>query len=122
MIKLEVFTPVSGDNKIFFEDTKPEERAEFAKTVTELLKQGHAIFLIQGPDNRRITGYDPKTNDWLVQVDLTQPPEDLKTEAVPQGTSVEAIPAKRGRGRQKKTKRVPASGSKATAVGMTAGG
>jgi hypothetical protein len=57
---------------MYIEDVNPKERAKLAETIMNLLKEGHALFLIQGEETRRIKGYDQESNEWLV---LAEPHE-----------------------------------------------
>ena len=98
MITLEVLNVGQGDKEMHIEDTTPEERDKLAETVTDLMKKGFALFLIQGQDSRQIKGYDKESHQWLLL-------SDAKTS-----------PKKAG------TQKVSAKGSKAAAVGATAGG
>ena len=80
-IELEVLSTIHGHNTIYLEEGSPEKRAEFAKTVQKLLRDGHAVFLMQ-PDEttRRIKEYDPETNEWIV---CGASPRSARTERVP---------------------------------------
>lgn len=111
MIELEILGTIRGHTTIFIEDVEPEKRAELAETVQRLLKEGHVLFLIQGEDSRRIHGYDPENNQWIVQADAQQTPLQV-TEA--DGRPTPTV-------RRRKT-RVSARGSRTMAVAPTRGG
>lgn len=114
MVSLEILGTVSGHTTMHIEDVEPDKRAELATTVQQLLKQGHAIFLVQGEESRRVVGYDDKGNDWLILAQPHEPPPTATEEADT------AESKKRGRGRPRT--RVSAAGTEATAVAPVAGG
>lgn len=124
-VKIDLLSSFRGDREIYLEDVTPEEREKLGQTVQELLKQGHALFLIQGEESRRIQGYDQKTNEWLV---LASPhprpprpaglPEETETTANHEGLLNKLIKRK---GRKSKD-RIPAADTKVTGVAPSAGG
>ena len=109
MITIEFVNSVRGDAPMYVEDAEPNERKQLAEKLATLLREGQAIFLIQGEDTRRIQGYDDKSNQWLLLSDITPRPKHAH------------LPATRGRGRPR-LDRVSAEGSKVTAVGRSRGG
>lgn len=111
MINIEFLNSVRGDAPMYIEDGEPEERRKLAEKLTDLLKEGQAMFLIQGDQTRRIQGYDEASNQWLVLSSaLPRPPQ----------TCPPAV--RRGRGRPRLYDRVPAAGTRVTAVGRVGGG
>ncbi len=100
---------------VYVEDTtNMEQRAELGKKVTEMIKDGYDIFLI---DSDRITfrikEYDAEKNEWIIystKVETPAPPME------------EAEPKRRGRKAGSATARVAADGTKTTAVARSAGG
>jgi len=107
---IEFLNSVRGDAPMYVEDSDPEQRKKIASKLLELLKEGQAIFLIQGDETRRIQGYDENSNEWLV---LSEPHPRPAQAHEPTATP-------RTRGRQ--VKRIPAYGSRVTAIGRSAGG
>lgn len=101
MIELEVLGAIRGHTTIHIEDVEPDKRKELAETVQRLLQEGHAIFLIQGEEVRRVQGYDAQSNDWIVF-------------ATPQ--------ERRAQTRTGPTRTYRARGTRATTVPRTAGG
>ena len=68
MIEVSALSSTRGDTTMYVEDSKPEDRAKLAETVTRLLKEGHTIFIVCGDElTNRITGYDAATNEWLCE-------------------------------------------------------
>ena len=118
MIHLEVMRIVEGHSNMYVEDVESEKRAELAATVDILIKKGHFVFLIQGEEARRIQGYDAESNEWIVLATAQLKPNTTPTEEV----VVEEGTGKKRRGRKPKTERIPAAGTRATAVAATAGG
>lgn len=102
MVTLEPLSAILGEAKITIEEGKPEERTKLAETVQKLIHEGNAVFLLVGKDTLRIKDYDPTKNEWVVEVE-----------------------GRRGRRRKLTTlfqRRVPAGGTKATAIAPSAGG
>lgn len=114
MITIEFLNSVRGDKPMYVEDGEPEQRKKIASRLMELLKEGQAIFLIQGNETRRITGYDETNNQWKVQADPQPRPE--------QAHEPVAVGQPRRRGRPPKHQYFPASGTRVTAIGRSAGG
>lgn len=116
MITLEFCNSIRGDAPMYIEDSNPEQRKLFASKLMELLQEGQAIFLIQGEETRRIQGYDDVNNQWIVFADAqARPPEAHEPVMQTPQTS-----GKRGRPRKQDV--VPAGGTRATAIGRSAGG
>jgi phenylpyruvate tautomerase PptA (4-oxalocrotonate tautomerase family) len=67
MIELNVFTPGKGHGEFKFDDVEPSQRADLAKTVTELIRAGHSV-IVEFPDGacHRVIGYDESANEWLM--------------------------------------------------------
>lgn len=66
VIDFEVLSAITGHATITIEEDDPNERKNLAKTVTDLLQKGHTVFLLHGEDTRRIEGYDPDKNEWML--------------------------------------------------------
>lgn len=111
---IEFLNSVHGDKPMYLEDGDLDQRKKIGPMMTQLLKEGQAIFLIQGDDTRRITGYDEATNQWQVLSDPQPRPEQAH----------EPVSADRPRryGRRSTREYVPALGTRVTAVGRSAGG
>lgn len=98
--KLSVLNCLMGDLKVSFDEAKPEEVANARAMITDLLRKGFLIFIETPEGTVRATGFDEKTNEYLVKS-----PE----------------PKMKGRlGRL--VKRIKAAGAKTTAVARTGGG
>ena len=110
MIEVEVPGVSSGHEPLYFEDATPKQREDFGKKIVELLKQGHAIFLVDGDDSRLVKGYDAKDNEFMLQASKKPVPKKAKTLDA-DGKEVPFEPT-----------RVFASGKKVTAVAPSQGG
>lgn len=93
----------AGDTKFTFDSNSPEEVDRARDIVTDMLRRGYCVAINVGGKMERVTGFDPKANEYEIKTS-----ESAAGEAKP----------KRGRGRS----RVPASGTSGVAVGRTAGG
>lgn len=110
MIHMEVPGVSSGHTPLYFEDRTPEQRAAFAEKITDLLRQGHAIFLVDEDDSRLIKGYDAETNEFVLLASKKKVPKGAKTlDADGKEVSFAKM-------------RVAASGKKVTAVAPSQGG
>lgn len=65
-VTLEVLSSMSGHTEIFLKDT-PEDRAALAEQVEKLIRDGHAVFLMEdGNNSRKIKAYDKNNNEWIL--------------------------------------------------------
>ncbi|MBI3956883.1 MAG: hypothetical protein HY340_02735 [Candidatus Kerfeldbacteria bacterium] len=113
MIEFEVLSAIRGHTTMYIEDVDPAKRTELATTVTNLLNEGHVIFLIQGEETRRIQGYDADANEWLVLATPSERKAETRMQSNPSLTT-----SGFGMGRQRRSAR----GTRATAISRTAGG
>lgn len=116
MGELGILNVGTGDTKLTFDKTKPEETKRAAAIVTDMLKRGFAILVEVGKDEkgplyRRATAFDPETMEYII-VGL---PED---EIITPKEKEEAPQKRRGR----PLKRVPADSTNAISVSRSAGG
>jgi hypothetical protein len=111
---LEVLSIGKGDMKLSVGDSD-DDRARARTLITEMLEKGYSIY-VEGPDftQQRIRGFDPDKLEYII-TDIANP--DIGTEVPAQ-----KAPAKKAPAKKKAEKRVPVEGTKATAVGRTAGG
>jgi hypothetical protein len=107
MITMEFLNSVRGDKSMYVEDGTPEERKKLAERLAVLLKEGQAIFLIQGNETRRIVGYDAANNQWQVFA-----------EPLPRPAGTYGSTSDRHNGREY----ISARGTRVTAIGRSAGG
>ena len=105
---MEFLNSVHGDKPMYIEDDTPEERKKIAEKLAVLLKEGQAIFLIQGDETRRITGYNEAANQWEV---FAEPRDRPKATYGPTQRT-----ARRERAY------IPANNTRLTAIGRSAGG
>ncbi len=113
---LAILNCTTGDTRISFDSNSPEEVERAKAVVEDMLKRGYCIAVIVGGRMERAVGFDPKTNEYIVQ-DRGEP---LKKE----GDGVHLNdPKMKSRGRRASTTRkVKASDTSAISVGPTAGG
>jgi len=112
---LEVLSIGKGDLRLSVGDND-DDREQARALIEEMLRKGYSIFVETDTGPERVTSFNPKRMTYTVAgppVDMIAPPE-APEKATP--TKAGTKPKKR-RGRQ-----VPVSGSRATAVGRTAGG
>lgn len=146
LIELEVLNTGAGHLRLTFDPGEPEEVAKARETIALLLRRGFALFIQEGGQTVRVRAFDPERGSYYVDAAA---PEDLAAEAETLGPAEPAAPlskqdphnaafcvcgrkyrhrgpCKGARARgwfdRRRTKEVPAAGTKATAVGRTAGG
>jgi hypothetical protein len=118
-VTVEVLSTFRGHKvEVFVTDPdNAEDRAKLGVKVQEMLKDGMDLFLIDHDRiTRRIKGYDQAVNDWILF--SAKVPTPAKPE---EGESGETAPKRRGRPR-KNEERIPAAGTRVSAVARTAGG
>lgn len=113
----------AGDTKLSFDPANPKERERAARIVTDMIRRGFTILIQVGvqdgePLYQRAKGFKEDTCEYLIAGD----PGELDD-----GKTGEAEPRKAGGSRKGSRngpyqKRVAASGTRAVAVGRTAGG
>ncbi len=64
-IRMDYLSTLTGDTSITIDDNDPDKRAELAKHVVELIKQGYAIFVKDGDSTFKVRGYDAEKNAWI---------------------------------------------------------
>lgn len=103
---LEVLSVGKGDVKLTVGGDDPAEIAKAKRIIEEMLAKGYGIFIETDEGLTRVKRFNPKRMTYVIS--------ELADE--PAG----AAPAKRGR--RVKDKEVAVAGSRATAIGRTAGG
>lgn len=93
---IDVLSIARGDLRLTFGD-EPEDREKGAATIKQMLEAGYSIFVETPKGLRRVKRYNPKRHEYVI-VDTPSP-----TAAKP-------------------ARRVPARGTRAKAIGATAGG
>lgn len=104
---LEVLSIGKGDLRLEVGGSNPEDIAKARALIEEMLRKGYSIFVETDNGPRRVKKFNPKRMTYLIE-----PPAEAAELDVP-------TPAKR---RQRPHDEVPVRGSRATAVGRTAGG
>lgn len=131
---LAVLSIGKGDLKLSFDENDEEDTAKARAVIEEMLRKGYSIFVETDVGPARVQRFSPDRAAYIITElapgnELPSGPPEPK--ALPPGPIVAeqagggpAEPAKKPRGRPRKTqsKEVPLAGSKATAVGRTAGG
>ena len=121
---LEILSIGRGDIKLSI-DNNDEDRAKAKDIIEEMLRKGYSIFVETDEGPVRVTRFNPKRMSYTI--DVTALPAAPEPKALPPGPTAPGSwasgsrPRSRG-GRPKGTREVPVAGSKATAVGRTAGG
>lgn len=110
----------AGDTKLVFDPAKPDEAAEAARIVTDMLRRGYAIFVQvgeneKGPVYQRAHDFDAATAEYIIAG--TPPAETEAKHAEP-----ESAPRGHRKARALPRQRVAASSTSAVAVARTAGG
>jgi hypothetical protein len=75
MVEIEVLSTFKGHKTIYIEEGEPEKRAELFDAISKMLEQKYAVFLVlgkNGEDTRRIMGYDPDKNEWILQATIDE--------------------------------------------------
>jgi hypothetical protein len=147
---LEVLSIGKGDLKLSFDPEDADDTAKARVVIEEMLRKGYSIFVETDVGPARVQRFSPERMAYVITelapgIEPTTGPTDddgiLDAEVVPDSPELApgptvaeqtgvgppedaSVPPKRPRGRPKKTvdKDVPLAGSKATAVGRTAGG
>lgn len=94
---MDVLSVAKGDLRLSFSDDSPEEKAKAKKTIEDMLKAGYTIFVETATGLRRVKRFNAKRSEYVI-VD-TPSTTASRPEAV-----------------------MPARGTRAKAVGATAGG
>jgi len=108
---LEVLSVGKGDLKIAVGDSN-KDRADAQRLIEEMLRKGYTLFVETDDGPLKVTRFLP---DAMAYVVVDTP--DVTPAAEPQPGTPEPGPK-----RQRKPRTVPVAGSRATAIGRTAGG
>jgi hypothetical protein len=122
---LEVLSIGKGDLKLSIGGDDPEDIEKARQLITEMLKKGYSIFVETDKGPSRVKRFNPKRMTYIISevVEDALPVADKRTDPRP-GSPVkpdEIITSHRGR-RRVTDVHVPIAGSRATAIGRTAGG
>lgn len=110
---LEVLSIGKGDLKLTVDSSNPEEREKAKRLITEMLEKGYGIYVETDKGLVRVKRFNPKRMTYVI---IDEPPVETAAAAAP--------PAKAAKPRKAAgvEREVPVAGSRATAVGRTAGG
>lgn len=120
MSELGILNVGSGDTKLTFDPTKPEEMRRAARIVNDMIRRGYSI-LVEGEDAYgktsfvRAHAFDETKFEYIIADDQ---PEESDGQAGEDQCGEET--ATRGRG--KRWKGIPAASARGVAVGKSAGG
>lgn len=127
---LEVLSIGKGDLKLTL-GNDPDDVEKAQAVIEEMLRKGYAIFVETDDGPSRVQRFNPKRMTYII-AELapgnTLPSGPAPPAALTTGTAVKAdeviAPKRRGRppGKRTREREVPVAGSRATAVGRTAGG
>ena len=111
----------AGDTKLTFDPTKPEEVAQSARVVADMIKRGFVLMIEvgkneKGPIYQRAHAFDPATAEYIIAGSPSEAEEIRAHEQEP------PIPSSRRRKTKAPGRRVAASSTNAVAVARTAGG
>jgi hypothetical protein len=110
---LEVLSVGKGDIKLTIDSNDPGEVNDARMIIEEMLAKGYGIFVETDNGLKRVKRFNPKRMSYVIS-------------ELPEGESLPTGPPKPGTKPRKRTKAVereiPVAGSKAKAIGRTAGG
>lgn len=107
---LEVLSVGKGDIKLTVGGSDPGEIDKARKVIEEMLRKGYGIFVETDKGLTRVKRFNPKRMTYVIAEVVEEPaPVDLESE-------------RQVRARRVVDKHVPVAGSRAKAIGRTAGG
>lgn len=109
---LEVLSVGKGDIKLSIGGDDPAEVEKAKQIIQEMLAKGYGLYVETDTGLRRVKRFNPKRMTYVVK-------------ELPEGEAMPAGPAKPGTPRTKSKsveREIPVAGSRATAIGRTAGG
>ena len=135
-MNLSILHSFMGDNEIEFDTTTEEGRKRIGEVLNKLLKAGTAIFLERADKTYRVTGWDPATDQLVIQApgrwptgearhaipEKSAPQLPAAAESLQEPVEAPAPPARKKPGPRKGTVRASTRRGRMTAVAPTAGG
>lgn len=106
---LEVLSVGKGDIKISLDHNNPEDIENARKLIEEMLAKGYGLFVETNNGLSRVRKFNPKRMTYVIVEFADEEP-------------AEAPAAKPTKPRRTKQREVPVAGSRAKAIGRTAGG
>jgi hypothetical protein len=117
---LEVLSIGKGDLKLSVGGDNPEDIEKARALINEMLQKGYAIFVETDDGPERVRQFNPHRMTYLIDLpDAALDSGPAPPLALPAG---KAKPVKKAAKRKPRRREVPVAGSRATAVGRTAGG
>ena len=130
---LSILNVGDGDTKLSFDKNNPAERIRAARIVTDMLRRGYAL-LVEVERNgekgyERVQAFREDTCEYIIAdfdptvaaATETGNVDEFETQARPGAQAPSEAAPKKRRGRPS-TRKVPAEGANAVAVGRSAGG
>lgn len=116
---LDVLSIGKGDLNLSIDGDHPEDVERARELIGEMLRAGYAIFVDSDDGPVRVHEFNPNRMTYTIRERLPEELAGAAMPALPPGPAAKAAKkaAKRGTRRE-----VPVAGSRATAVGRTAGG
>lgn len=111
---LEVLSIGKGDLKLTVDSSNPQEREKARRLIEEMLAKGYGIYVETDRGPVRVKRFNPKRMTYIIVDEPDPAAEPSIAKQAPKRPAKKA--AKRA------TREVPVAGSRATAVGRTAGG
>jgi hypothetical protein len=63
---IDVLNTGYGDFELRFDPNSPEDVQKAKETITDMLKRGYAIFVLQGKETFRVRKFDPDKNVYII--------------------------------------------------------
>lgn len=91
-VRMDYLSTLTGDTSITIDDNDPDKRAELAKHVEELIREGYAVFVQDGDSTFKVMGYDAEENAWILVKRKGKQKETVKAA----GTVATTVPPRAG--------------------------
>lgn len=108
---LDVLNVGAGHLTFRFDKNRDEEKAKAKKVITDMLKRGYMIFVLDGGEQKRVRAFDEAHEEYILEEPDVIPEAPEVTDQKPEVRRL----ARRG-------KRVALTAARATGIGPTAGG
>jgi hypothetical protein len=111
---LEVLSVGKGDIKLTLDGNSSEETEKARSIIEEMLRKGYGIFVETDEGLTRVKAFNPKRMTYVIS-EVVEEPEAA-------GAAEPSAASPRRPGRRVRERQVPVAGSRAKAIGRTAGG
>jgi hypothetical protein len=114
----------AGDTKLVFDTANPDEVANSARVVRDMIRRGFVLLVEVGRDDkgplyRRAHDFDEATAEYII---AGPPPAETETKSHEQKSAKPARVSRQGKAPADRRTRIKASSTNAVAVARTAGG